>query len=296
VVYYDGISLRDGYLRPHRPEEVADLTAHTAGGAAGLDHRIAPGTVIGFALGGAGTGWSLDQNLGSGRSDVFQAGVYGTTRYGPAYLAAALAYTEHWMSTNRYAFAGDYLTANFNAHSFGGRVKTGYRLPVGLWGLTVGALDLLGPYAAKPGSPVFESARLRIFAAMLYCDTRGVAEQDRVSGLANHLVQAVELLLRGRDEVAERLTKILQLAKGEDTRRPAVEGIDAVSVRGTLPGARQLLDGRHRCLPLRHRIDAFGVPHGRADQAGGAFQPHRHASIGFQRISPKTLTQEEKTE
>src|ERR1700730_15104255 len=71
----------------------------------------------------------------------------------------------------------------------------------------------------------------------------------------------------------------LPLAKGEDTRRPAVEEIHAVSVRGTLPGARQLLDGRHRCLPLHHRIDAFGVPHDRAAQAGGAFQPPHHASV-----------------
>jgi len=117
-----------------------DLTAQTAGGAAGLDYRIAPGTVVGFALAGAGTGWSLAQGLGSGRSDAFQAGVYGTTRYGPAYLAAALAYTEHWMSTDRYAFAGDYLTANFNAQSFGGRAEAGYRVPVALWALT--------PYAA----------------------------------------------------------------------------------------------------------------------------------------------------
>jgi outer membrane autotransporter protein len=117
-----------------------DLTAQTAGGAAGLDYRIAPGTVVGFALAGGGTGWSLAQNLGSGRSDAFQAGVYGTTRYGPAYIAAALAYTEYWMSTDRYAFAGDHLTADFNAQSFGGRIEAGYRIPVALWGLT--------PYAA----------------------------------------------------------------------------------------------------------------------------------------------------
>jgi outer membrane autotransporter protein len=80
------------------------------------------------------------QNLGSGRSDAFQAGVYGTTRNGPAYLAAALAYTEHWMSTDRLAFAGDHLTADFDAQSFGGRIEAGYRIPVALWGLT--------PYAA----------------------------------------------------------------------------------------------------------------------------------------------------
>lgn len=117
-----------------------DLTARTAGVAAGLDYQVAPGTVVGFALAGGGTGWSLAQNLGSGRSDAFQAGVYGTTRSGPAYLAAALAYTEHWMSTDRIAFAGDHPTADFNAHSFGGRIEAGYRIPVAFWGLT--------PYAA----------------------------------------------------------------------------------------------------------------------------------------------------
>jgi outer membrane autotransporter protein len=116
-----------------------DLSAHTAGGAAGMDYRIAPGTVVGFALAGGGTGWSLAQGLGSGRSDAFQAGVYGTTRYGPVYLATALAYTEYWMSTDRFAFAGDYLTANFNAQSFGGRAEAGYRIP--------NAIAAVTPYA-----------------------------------------------------------------------------------------------------------------------------------------------------
>jgi uncharacterized protein with beta-barrel porin domain len=72
-----------------------DLSARTAGGAAGLDYRLAPGTVVGFALAGGGTNWSLAQGLGGGKSDAFQAGVYGTTRWGPAYLAAAYAYTNH---------------------------------------------------------------------------------------------------------------------------------------------------------------------------------------------------------
>jgi outer membrane autotransporter protein len=117
-----------------------DLTARTAGVAAGMDYQIRPGTVVGFALAGGGTSWSLAQNLGSGRSDAFQAGVYGTTHYGPVYLAAALAYTEYWMSTDRYAFAGDYVTAKFNAQSVGGRSEAGYRIPVASWGVT--------PYAA----------------------------------------------------------------------------------------------------------------------------------------------------
>src|SRR5262249_14808088 len=117
-----------------------DLSATTAGGAAGLDSRLAPGTVVGFALAGGGTSWGLAQGLGTGKSDAFQAGVYGTARSGPAYLAAALAYTHHWMSTDRFAFAGDHLSASFNAQSFGGRVESGYRFATIYGGLT--------PYAA----------------------------------------------------------------------------------------------------------------------------------------------------
>jgi autotransporter-associated beta strand protein len=117
-----------------------DLSATTAGGAAGLDYRLAPGTVVGFALAGAGTNWGLAQGLGGGKSDAFQAGLYGTTRWGPTYVAAALAFTNHWMSTDRFAFAADHLSASFNAQSFGGRVESGYRFATIYGGLT--------PYAA----------------------------------------------------------------------------------------------------------------------------------------------------
>jgi outer membrane autotransporter protein len=117
-----------------------DLSARTAGGAAGLDYRLAPGTVVGFALAGGGTNWSLAQGIGGGKSDAFQAGIYGTTRWGAAYVAAALAFTNHWMSTDRFAFAGDHLTSSFNAQSFGGRVEGGYRFATIYGGLT--------PYAA----------------------------------------------------------------------------------------------------------------------------------------------------
>ena len=61
--------------------------------------------MVGFALAGGGTNWSLSQGLGGGKSDAFQAGVYGATQSGPAYLAAAFAFANHWMSTDRLAFA-----------------------------------------------------------------------------------------------------------------------------------------------------------------------------------------------
>jgi autotransporter-associated beta strand protein len=117
-----------------------DLSASTVGFAGGLDYHLSRDSVVGFALAGGGTNWGLAQGLGGGKSDAFQAGVYGATRWGPAYLAAAFDFTNHWMSTDRFAFAGDHLTASFNAQSLGARVESGYRFGVALGGVT--------PYAA----------------------------------------------------------------------------------------------------------------------------------------------------
>src|SRR6478752_9520342 len=117
-----------------------DLSARTAGFAGGLDYRVTPNTVVGVALAGGGTSWSLANGLGGGKSDAFQAGAYGATRWGAAYVAAALSYTHDWMSTDRFAFAGEHLTASFNAQSIGARVESGYRFATIFGGIT--------PYAA----------------------------------------------------------------------------------------------------------------------------------------------------
>jgi autotransporter-associated beta strand protein len=117
-----------------------DLTARAGGFAAGLDYHVTRDTVVGVALAGAATNWGLAQGLGGGSGDAFQAGAYGETRSGPAYLAAALAFANHWMSTDRFAFAGDHLTASFNAQSVGGRLEGGYRFAYPMGGAT--------PYAA----------------------------------------------------------------------------------------------------------------------------------------------------
>jgi autotransporter-associated beta strand protein/probable HAF family extracellular repeat protein len=121
----------------------SNVTASIYGFAAGMDYRLSSDTMAGFALAGGGTNWGLAQGLGGGRSDAFQVGVYGKTRSGPAYLAAALAFTNNWMTTNRNAL-GDQLTANFSAQSYGGRLEAGYR-----YGMPInGALLGVTPYAA----------------------------------------------------------------------------------------------------------------------------------------------------
>ena len=86
-----------------------DVTASDYGFAAGMDYHATPNSVYGFALAGGGTNWSVAQNLGSGRSDSFQIGVHDTTHWGPFYLSGALAFANHWFTTNRIA-VGDQLT------------------------------------------------------------------------------------------------------------------------------------------------------------------------------------------
>jgi len=174
-----------------------DLSARTVGFAAGLDYHLTPNTVVGFALAGGGTDWSLSQGLGGGKSDAFQAGIYGATKYGPAYLAAAFAFANHWMSTDRLA-VGDHLTADFNAQSYGGRLEGGYRFATIYGGIT--------PYAAiqaqsfhTPGyteTGVIPSGFALAFGSRDATDTRSElgARFDRVLAVYQNAV----LALRGR--------------------------------------------------------------------------------------------------
>jgi len=109
-----------------------DSSARIFGYATGLDYLATPYTVVGFSLAGGGTNYALSDGLGSGHSDMFQAAVYSITRVNAAYVSAALAYAWHRVNTDRYVtVAGnDHLTANFSAHSVGGRLEGGYRFAV----------------------------------------------------------------------------------------------------------------------------------------------------------------------
>jgi autotransporter-associated beta strand protein len=105
------------------------VTSRIFGGAAGADYRFSPNTLAGFALAGGGTNFSLANGLGSGRSDLFQAGAYLHHREGAAYITAALAYGWQDITTDRIVtVAGfDKLHAEFNANAWSGRVEGGYR-------------------------------------------------------------------------------------------------------------------------------------------------------------------------
>lgn len=119
------------------------LSTNGFGVAAGLDYHLTRDTLFGAALAGGGTSWSVSQGLGAGRSDALHAGLYASTRQGPAYLSGAFAFANHWMSTERAAAFGDLLTARFDAQTYGGRIESGYRLETPLGGLA--------PYVAAQG-------------------------------------------------------------------------------------------------------------------------------------------------
>ncbi|WP_168195737.1 autotransporter domain-containing protein [Bradyrhizobium sp. NAS80.1] len=117
-------------------------TSNLYGTAVGADYRLSRDTLLGFALAGGGTSFSVVNNLGGGRSDLFQAGAFFRHNAGPAYIIGALAYGWQDVVTDRtVTVAGvDRLRAEFNANAYSGRLEGGYRFLTQGIGLT--------PYAA----------------------------------------------------------------------------------------------------------------------------------------------------
>ncbi|CAN5439487.1 autotransporter domain-containing protein [soil metagenome] len=180
----------------------SNTTSSLAGVAVGADYFFSPDTVAGFALAGGGTSFNVG-DLGSGRSDLFQAGAFLRHRSGPAYISVALAYGFQDITTDRIvSIAGiDRLHAAFTANAYSGRIEGGSRV-IAPWLLNVG----LTPYAAAQfttfdlpgyaesvaaGSPTFALA----YGAQSVTDSRSEVgiRSDKAFALADAL-----LTLRGR--------------------------------------------------------------------------------------------------
>lgn len=98
------------------------------GVAAGADRLISSDTLVGFALAGGGTTYGLGTR-GTGSGDFAQLGFYGSTRLGPAYVSAALAYGWNRFDVSRTAGLGPLETYRSapTVHTFGGRIEAGRR-------------------------------------------------------------------------------------------------------------------------------------------------------------------------
>jgi uncharacterized protein with beta-barrel porin domain len=178
-----------------------NTTSRIFGIAGGADYRISPNTLAGFALAGGGTNFNVANGLGSGRSDLFQAGAFIRHNAGAAYISGALAYGWQDITTNRtVTIAGtDMLRAQFNANAWSGRVEGGYRF-VSPWMGGVG----ITPYAA---------------GQVTSFDLPAYAEQAVVGTNAFALAYASKSVTDTRSELGLRTDKSYAMADGILTLR-----------------------------------------------------------------------------
>jgi len=205
------------------------INSHVYGGVVGADYRISPDTRMGFALAGGGTNFSVGNALGSGRSDLFQAGAFIHQTIGAAYLTSAVAYGWQDITTNRtLTVAGiDRLQANFNANAFSGRLEGGYRFAAPGMGLT--------PYAA---------AQLAIY------DLPGYAEQALVGANMFALNYDAKAATASRSELGLRTDKSFDVQDAVLTLRGRAAWAHNFDVTPsiaanfqTLPGASFVVSG-----------------------------------------------------
>lgn len=183
------------------------IDSRFGGLAAGIDVRPNADAVMGIAVGGAIGSYGLGNNLGSGDVNMFQIGGYGALKNGSTYIAGALAYGFHSVTTSRTTSVapGDKITGGFDAHSFNARVEMGNRFG----GTGVGVT----PFAALQGQS---------FLAPSY--------QERAAGAAAPfaLAFASESTSQVRSE----------LGVGFDVKAPT----NAVSLKGRVAWAHQFAD------------------------------------------------------
>jgi uncharacterized protein with beta-barrel porin domain len=179
-----------------------DASSRAFGFAAGADYRLSRDTLVGFALSGGGTNFSLAQGGGSGRSDVFQAGAFVRHNFGQGYIKGAIAYGWHDVTTDRIvAIAGlDRLEGRYNANSFGARAEAGYRFLTPFMGVG------LTPYAAGQAITYFlpaygEQATLGVNAFALNYASRDVTTVRSEIGVRadkSFALQSALMTLRSR--------------------------------------------------------------------------------------------------
>jgi uncharacterized protein with beta-barrel porin domain len=138
-----------------------DTTSRIFGATAGANYRLGPDTLVGFALTGGGTNFSV-ANSGTGRSDLFQSGAFARHNIGAAYVTAALAYGWQDITTDR-NIMGSHLRAEFNANAYSGRIETGYRF--------------VTPFAGGVGVTPYAAAQVTAFDLPSYAE-RAVSGSD----------------------------------------------------------------------------------------------------------------------
>ncbi|MFN3673677.1 MAG: autotransporter outer membrane beta-barrel domain-containing protein [Bosea sp. (in: a-proteobacteria)] len=204
----------------------AAATNRIYGAAVGADYRLSSETTLGFALGGGATLFN-SYGLGSGSSDLFQAGLFLRRQFGASNLSASAAYAWQDVTTDRVIGTSEHLQGRFDANSYAGRLEAGHRLSLAGFGVT--------PYAA---------ARYSLLSLPGYRETA-------LSGPGLFaLAYAGKDTTRLRSELGLRLDRQIDLGGFDLTLRAAAAWVATSNTRAsasasfqTLPGASFLVQG-----------------------------------------------------
>lgn len=175
---YGSYGRTDGAVRIGSASRSID-DAHLA---TGVDVRLIPGTVAGFAVSGGKARASLAGLLGKIDANVFQAGLYGVTQLGPVKLGGALSYARLENDVSRGIPAlGSSLSSSYATTAWSGRVQASAGL-LGWNGVSVSPLAAL--QATRAHSPaVVEANWLGVNAGALALDKRNAVTARGELGL-----------------------------------------------------------------------------------------------------------------
>lgn len=127
---FGGAERIDGSFSPG----TADVHAHAAGMAAGIDARVSGTLIVGVTGGGATSGFSVGERMTSGSAQSAHGGIYAVHRSGPLMLTATVDYGHFDIDATR-TIAGigatEIATGAFHAHSLSARLEAGWRIPAG---------------------------------------------------------------------------------------------------------------------------------------------------------------------
>ena len=208
-----------------------DTRSSIYGTAVGVDYRLSPNTLAGFALAGGGTNFSVN-TLGYGRSDLFQAGAFVRHNVGAAYITGALAYGWQDITTDRIVtVAGlDHLRAEFNANAWSGRIEGGYRF--------------VAPVAGGVGITPYAAGQFMTF------DLPAYMEQATAGSNKFALAYNAKSVTDTRTELGVRTDKSFAMANGIFTLRGRLAWAhdfnpdrNILTTFQTLPGASFVVNG-----------------------------------------------------
>jgi autotransporter-associated beta strand protein len=117
----------------------ASLSHNTGGLAGGLDYQFAPDVLVGLAIGGSSSNFSVRDRITSGHLEAAHFGGYGVKTWGSLYAALALSFTTFRNSTTR-SIVGigptETATGSFGSNLFSGRVEVGAKQVFGRFAVT----------------------------------------------------------------------------------------------------------------------------------------------------------------